>query len=233
MCIRKPIPGHEGVFGPPEGGPFSLLGAVPSDGESSRVAGLSQCTPHFSFGLAKRETGRARSKEKKRFDALRHLRASALYGGRREMVPAGLWGLTDGRGGVRYRLDGGFPRRGYGQKSGCKNAFDQLLFPRVPLRYALPGRSWGLYRRADVGVRPYGRTMAFRVPVGADALIGPLQKPHQPPASGSDCAAVGGSATYGCGVPLAGKREAIQCDDHPDKVGTIRHGAVVLTSQKT
>ncbi|CAN3974415.1 hypothetical protein GOGPGP_GOGPGP_09225, partial [Dysosmobacter welbionis] len=24
--------------------------------------------------------------------------------------------------------------------SGCKNAFDQLLFPRVPLRYALPGR---------------------------------------------------------------------------------------------
>ena len=26
-----------------------------------------QCTPHFSFGLAKRETGRARSKEKKRF----------------------------------------------------------------------------------------------------------------------------------------------------------------------
>ena len=28
---------------------------------------MSQCTPHFSFGLAKRETGRARSKEKKRF----------------------------------------------------------------------------------------------------------------------------------------------------------------------
>ena len=27
--------------------------------------------------------------------------------------------------------------------SGCKDAFDQLLFPRVPLRYALPWRSWG------------------------------------------------------------------------------------------
>ena len=26
-------------------------------------------------------------------------------------------------------------------KSGCKDAFDQLLFPRVPLRYALPGYS--------------------------------------------------------------------------------------------
>ena len=35
------------------------------------------------FGLAKRETGRARSKEKKRLGALRHVRASALYGGRR------------------------------------------------------------------------------------------------------------------------------------------------------
>ena len=32
-----------------------------------------------------------------------------------------------------------------------------------------------LYRQADEGVRPYGRAMAFRVPVGADALIGPLQ----------------------------------------------------------
>ena len=40
---------------------------MPTAGESSRIAGLSQCTPHFSFGLAKRETGRARSKEKKRF----------------------------------------------------------------------------------------------------------------------------------------------------------------------
>ena len=42
-------------------------GCVPLDAEFRRVAGLSQCTPHFSFGLAKRETGRARSKEKKRF----------------------------------------------------------------------------------------------------------------------------------------------------------------------
>ena len=35
--------------------------------EFSRVAGLSQCTPHFLFGLAEKKTGRARSKEKKRF----------------------------------------------------------------------------------------------------------------------------------------------------------------------
>ena len=32
--------------------------------------------------------------------------------------------------------------------------------------------------------------------------------------------------------PAAAKREAGQCDDHPDKVGTIRHGTVVSTSQK-
>ena len=35
--------------------------------EFSRVAGLSQCTPHFLFGLAEKKTGRARSKRKERF----------------------------------------------------------------------------------------------------------------------------------------------------------------------
>ena len=65
--------------------------------------------------------------------------------------------------------------------SGCKIAFELLLFPRVPLRYALPGRSWRLVPAGGRGRPPYGRTMAFGIPVGADALIGPLQKPHQPP----------------------------------------------------
>ena len=32
--------------------------------------------------------------------------------------------------------------------------------------------------------------------------------------------------------PAAAKREAIQCDDHPDEVRTIRHGTAVPTSQK-
>ena len=63
------------------------------------------------------------------------------------MVPAGSRWLPVGRGGVRCGPDIGFPRRGCGGWSGCKNAFDQRLFPRVPLRYALPGRSRGLYRR--------------------------------------------------------------------------------------
>ena len=63
-------------------------------------------TPHFLFGLAEKKTGRARSKRKDRLDALRRVRASALYGGRREMVPACLRGLADGRGVVQYRFNG-------------------------------------------------------------------------------------------------------------------------------
>ena len=111
------------------------------------------------------------------------------------MVPAGLRGLSDGRGVVRYRLDGGFPRCGCDGWSGCKNAFDQLLFPRVPLRYALPWRSWGAVPAGGCGHPPYGRTMAFRVPVGADVFIGPLQKPHQPPSQRQRKAAQGVSQT--------------------------------------
>ena len=40
-----------------------------------------------------------------------------------------------------------------------------------------PGGRGGLHRRADEGIRPY----EVPRPIGADALIGPLQKPHQPP----------------------------------------------------
>ena len=110
--------------------------------------------------------------------------------------------------------------------SGCKNAFDQLLFYCLALRrsqyfrhqcstgssfrafrftrkgYAasvggraangcaaaarFPGGRGGLYRRADEGIRPYEITAGLPHPVGADALIGPLRKPHHPPASGSE-----------------------------------------------
>ena len=53
------------------------------------------------------------------------------------------------------------PWRMVRRASGCKNAFDQLLFPRVPLRYALPGA-----RRS--------------------CCVGPCCSFHQPPASGSE-----------------------------------------------
>ena len=95
--------------------------------------------PPFSFRSCRKENGPCTVQKKRTpFVALRHLRASALYGGRREMVPADSRWLPDGRGGVRCGLECGFPRRECGRESGCKDAFDQLLFPRVPLRYALP-----------------------------------------------------------------------------------------------
>ena len=115
-------------------------GCVPLDGESSRVAGLSQCTPHFSFGLAKRETGRARSKEKKRFGRnFAHackvaVRGSAYRCKRR-------FGLVFGHAWVFCEVDTAVPWRIVRRSSGCKDAFDQLLFLRVPLCYALPGRA--------------------------------------------------------------------------------------------
>ena len=121
-----------------------------------------QMRPPFSFwSYPKRERAAPGVREKGALAATLHVRAKLLYGGRREMVPAGLRWLPDGRGGVRYRLDGGFPRRECGRESGCKDAFDQLLFPRVSLRYALPGA-----RRS--------------------CCVGPCCSFHQPPASGSE-----------------------------------------------
>ena len=41
------------------------------------------------------------------------------------------------------------------------------------------------------------------------------------------------AATFINHRPAAAKREATQCDDHPDEVGTIRHGTAIANSQKT
>ena len=63
------------------------------------------------------------------------------------------------------------------RSSGCKDAFDLLLFPRVPLRYALPGRTWGPCTSGRTRASaPIKEAMAFGIPVGADALIGPLRR---------------------------------------------------------
>ena len=67
----------------------------------------------------------------------------------------------------------------------------------------------GLLQRADEGIGPYVDAESHSPAVGADALIRPLvQATTTARAARSDCAAVGGSAAYGCGVPLAGKRNA-------------------------
>ncbi|HJB76637.1 MAG TPA: hypothetical protein H9940_04555, partial [Candidatus Oscillibacter avistercoris] len=63
-----------------------------------------QCAPHFLFETSKRKCAAPGGKEKM-FGANLHVRASLLkYESRREMVPAGLRGLSDGRGGVPQRL---------------------------------------------------------------------------------------------------------------------------------
>ena len=75
--MARSIPPIDGLLQNGPGG-ARCGGCVPLDAEFRRVAGLSQCTPHFSFGLAKRETGRARSKEKKRFGGSVCARADLL-----------------------------------------------------------------------------------------------------------------------------------------------------------
>ena len=168
-------------------------------------AGPAGCTPHFLFPLVEKKTGRARSKRKDRLDALRRVRASALYGGRREMVPACLRGPADRRGGVRYRLDGGFPRRGCVLGWGAKPHLTSSSFRAFRFATRYLGGCGSLCWRADEGVRPYTELEAFvtlaradtqvgpykmhkadGISVGADAFIGPLHRLPRGTASRSE-----------------------------------------------
>ena len=66
----------------------------------------------------------------------------------------------------------------------------------------------GLLQWADEGIGPYGNAESHSPAVGADALVRPpVQAATTAREARSGCAAVGGSAAYGCGVPLAGKAE--------------------------
>ena len=124
--------------------------------------------PPFSFRSCRKENGPCTVQKKRTpLVALRRLRASALYGGRREMVPAGLRGLSDGRGGVRYRLDGRFPRRGCRQQRAARTHLTSSFFRAFRFATRCPGSCRGLYQTGQ---------KAFRIPVGADALIGPLPR---------------------------------------------------------
>ena len=110
-----------------------------------------QCTPHFSFGLAKRETGRARSKEKKRF-------GGSVCAGADLLPPAGEGWLF-----LAVVRDGNARPLG---KPPARGSLGYRL-----RRFSLPLAWWlmGLLQRADEGIGPY-RTRNF---VGADALIRP------------------------------------------------------------
>ena len=104
---------------------------------------------------------------------------------------------ADSRGGGRCRLNGGFPRRGCGGLSGCRDAFDLLLFSCLALRRSQyfrhqcstgssfrafrcatrsPGGCRGLCRRADEGIRPYDLDGGFWCPRKVDGLPYPCKR---------------------------------------------------------
>ena len=87
----------------------------------------------------KRERAAPGVREKGALAATLHVRAKLLYGGRREMVPAGLRWLPDGRGGVRYRLDGGFPRRGCVLGRGARTHLTSSSFRAFRFATRCPG----------------------------------------------------------------------------------------------
>ena len=70
------------------------------------------------------------------------------------MVPAGLRWLPDGRGGVRYRLDGGFPRRGCVLGRGARTHLTGSSFRAFRFATRYPGGRRGVCFRADVHIRP-------------------------------------------------------------------------------
>ena len=117
--------------------------AICCPGDSAPAGGIvhAGCAPHSLFVLDKKRTRRARWKRKNRFNALR-CSGPPRDGGRRigassdfARLSGTLWPSAIPVTAVPWRM----VRR----STGCKNAFDQLLFPRVPLRYALLWRAWG------------------------------------------------------------------------------------------
>ena len=92
--------------------------------------------PHFSFVLPKEKRAvhgpKRKALARSGAVALRARRGSAYRCKRR-------FGLAFGHAMAFCEVDTAVPWRMVRRASGCKNAFDLLLFPRVPLRYALPG----------------------------------------------------------------------------------------------
>ena len=117
------------------------------------------------------------------------------------MVPAGLRWLPDGRGGVRYRLERGFPRRGCALGRGAKLYLISLFFRAFRFATRCPGGRRGLCFRADEGIGPYAGVgtparadtqvspygwAGPRFSVGANAHIRPLHQFPRGTASGSE-----------------------------------------------
>ena len=108
-------------------------------GDSPPEAVPTGVRPPFSFSLRQKENAPRTAEEKKRLCALRHLRASALLRGAAYRCKR-RFGVTFGHTWVFCEFAAAVLWRMIPTASGCKDAFELLLFPRVPLRYALPRR---------------------------------------------------------------------------------------------
>ena len=182
-------------------------------GEPAPAGGLSSGdAPTIFFSvLPKRKRAVHGPKEKAALVATLHACAKLLYGGRREIVPACLRGLFDGRGGVPTDLAAD-SRGGVRLRSGCKTTFDQLLFYCLALRRSqyfrhqcstgssfrafrcatrCPGSCGGLCWRADESVRPYW-ACGLRHPRKGRHADRPPQKMHR-----ADGISVGAEALIG------------------------------------
>ena len=154
--------GRGGTVCPPAGfppDPCRTVGAVINRPGDSAGVPAGQCAPHSLFGCAKKRTRRARCKRKRR-RARSGAVALRAYGGRRTSACSDL-ALPSGTLCSSAISPTAVPWRMVRKLSGCKNAFDQLLFPRVPLRYALPralvgavGRIWNPPLQEDLRAFP-------------------------------------------------------------------------------
>ena len=98
------------------------------------------CTPHFSFVVPKEKRAVHGPKEKTAFGRnFAHACKVAVRGSAYRCLLR--FGLAFGHAILFCENDAAVPWRMVRRSSGCKDVFDLLLFPRVPLRYALPGYS--------------------------------------------------------------------------------------------
>ena len=154
-------------------------------GISARAGGLSGgMRPPFSYWLRQKENAPRPVEEKKALSALQ-CSGPPRDGGRRIGASADL-GWPSGTRGPSASLQ--LPSRGgwCGGQRGARTHLSCFSFRAFRFATRCLGGRGGLYRRADEGIRPYEIIAGLPHPVGADALIGPLRKPHQPPASGSE-----------------------------------------------
>ena len=134
--------GRGGTVCPPAGfppDPCRTVGAVINRPGDSAGVPAGQCAPHSLFGCAKKRTRRARCKRKRRFGRNFARACKVAVRGRRERVPACLRGSPDGRGGVRYRLERGFPRRGCKGQRGARTHLTSSSFRAFRFATRCPG----------------------------------------------------------------------------------------------